>query len=242
MSVCEVCGEQLEHAVDANGIIMTAPRKCRCERDEEERVAKLQRERDKAARMRKSVVRCFGFNCAPRTFGDDDGMNAKVSDVSRRYVDRFNDVDFGLLFFGACDQGKTFLCECIASSLLSAGYDVIMRSVPEIVRIAQKDGFDDWAEPYINCDLLILDDLGAERETSFAKEAVYSIVDSRYRRNAKMLVSTNLTRDELQAPKDVSCSRIYGRILERCLPVEFERIRKRSTRQNYDSMRAKLGL
>jgi len=70
-------------------------------------------------------------------------------------------------------------------------------------------------------DLLIIDDLGAERNTDYAMEQMFSIVDSRYRSGKPLIVTTNLKLDELKHPPDLAHDRIYDRILERCAPILF---------------------
>ena len=70
-------------------------------------------------------------------------------------------------------------------------------------------------------DLLIIDDLGAERNTGYTMEQMFSIVDSRYRSGKPLIVTTNLKLDELKHPPDLAHARIYDRILERCAPILF---------------------
>ncbi len=234
---CEVCGKPTAGiACIGQG---RAPIKLRCDCVQDEDGDK----REERQRIDRAYRKCFGIKgFKPKTFADDDGMNAEASKLARHYAERFGGLEFGLLLFGGTDQGKTFLCECIASGLIEQGHSVVMRSVPDVVRTAQQNSFEDWLEPFMHCDLLILDDLGAERTTQFAQEAVYAVVDGRYRREKKMLVSTNLTRGELQAAGDITSGRIYSRILERCLPFEVKSGRRRSTRERYDSFRKQLGV
>ena len=76
--------------------------------------------------------------------------------------------------------------------------------------------------------MLILDDFGMERGTEYGLEQVYNVVDSRYRSQKPLIVTTNLTLEELQHPEDTAHARIYDRLLEMCCPVFFtgENIRK----------------
>ena len=73
----------------------------------------------------------------------------------------------------------------------------------------------------LDYDLLIIDDLGAERNTEYALEQMFSIIDSRYRCNKPLIVTTNLKLNELKHPPDLARARIYDRILERCAPILF---------------------
>ena len=77
--------------------------------------------------------------------------------------------------------------------------------------------------------LLIIDDLGIERNSEFALEQVFNVIDSRYRSKKPLIVTTNLTLEELNNPADMAHSRIYDRILERCAPI---RINNRNIRKD----------
>ena len=70
-----------------------------------------------------------------------------------------------------------------------------------------------------NFPLLILDDFGMERGTEYGLEQVYNVVDSRYRSGKPLIVTTNLTLEELQNPEDTVHARIYDRLMEMCCPV-----------------------
>ena len=230
MRTCEVCGEPLEFQMPDGHTV-----ECRCS---------CQREPERPKGGWKSK-RCFGARhgrMASMTFDADDGNGGEAMRIARRYADRFPIGSDGLLLFGSSDQGKTFTAACIANALLSKGFGVVMRSVPEIVYHAQRSGFDDWLSDYRTCDLLVLDDIGAERTTGFAQETVYNVVDTRYSCGRPMVATTNLTREELFSPNDVVSRRIYGRLLEVCLPVEVDNGRKRSNRWNYERMRENLGI
>ena len=67
--------------------------------------------------------------------------------------------------------------------------------------------------------LLIIDDFGMERSTEYALEQIYNIVDSRYRSRKPLIVTTNLTSDEIRHPQDTAHARIYDRLLEMCVPI-----------------------
>ena len=69
--------------------------------------------------------------------------------------------------------------------------------------------------------LLIIDDLGIERNSEYALEQVYNVVDSRYLSRLPFIITTNLPLAELQAPKDLAHARIYDRVLECCTPICF---------------------
>ena len=70
--------------------------------------------------------------------------------------------------------------------------------------------------------LLIIDDLGIERNTDYATEQVYNVIDTRYRSGRPMIITTNIILDDLRNPNDLAHKRIYDRILERCTPILIE--------------------
>ena len=70
--------------------------------------------------------------------------------------------------------------------------------------------------------LLIIDDFGAERSTDYAMEQVFYVIDERYKTNLPLIVTTNLSLDDLDNPKDQAHQRIYDRLLAMCTPVRFQ--------------------
>lgn len=69
--------------------------------------------------------------------------------------------------------------------------------------------------------LLIIDDFGMERGTEYALEQIYNIIDSRYRSRKPLIVTTNLTLDEIRHPQGTAHARIYDRLLEMCVPISY---------------------
>ena len=67
--------------------------------------------------------------------------------------------------------------------------------------------------------LLILDDFGMERGTKYGLGQIYNVIDSRYRSGKPLIMTTNLTLEELQNPEDTAHARIYDRLTEMCCPV-----------------------
>ena len=109
-----------------------------------------------------------------------------------------------------------------------------------------------WAAPdkagYIadlcKYDLLILDDLGVERKSEYMQEMVYKIVNARYVAGTPVVVTTNLTPDELTKTADLGYARTYDRLLEKCLPIKVDgRSRRRAAAADtWGEMRRQLGM
>ncbi len=69
--------------------------------------------------------------------------------------------------------------------------------------------------------LLVIDDMGIERESQYTIETIYTVIDERYKSGKPFVITTNIQLDILKKPQDVEHARIYDRIMERCMPVYF---------------------
>lgn len=200
---------------------------CNCQKLERDAENERLRVMENQRRAEKARRRCFGdMGYSDYTFTKDDGKDAQNSRRMRNYSEHFAefyDKGQGLILFGGTGTGKSFHSACVANALMDRGYSVLMVSVPSLVSKIQRNAFGDYdplAEA-IKCDLLILDDLGAERGTEYAREQVYSVVDGRYSKNRPMIVSTNLTPQQMTTSDDITLQRIYSRIIERCFPLKY---------------------
>jgi DNA replication protein DnaC len=182
------------------------------------------------------------------TFSNDDLTNEKLTKAAQKYVENFSELrksGKGLLLYGNTGTGKTYAACEIANALIDKGYPVLVINFSEILNKLQgtfeKQEYIDSFDTY---QLLVVDDLGIERDTAYAKEQVYNIIDSRYRSGLPMIITTNLTMDKIKNPEDIENLRIYDRILERCFPIEVNggNRRRKAVRESYDTMKNILGL
>ena len=123
------------------------------------------------------------------------------------YARKFGSNLTSLFFNGSPGLGKTFLSACIAKVVSESGYSVVYDMASSLFLKFEEAKFmsiNDRAEPkedtnrILNCDLLILDDLGTELTTSFTISALYEIINTRLIYGKKTIVSSNLTIDELR--------------------------------------------
>ena len=118
--------------------------------------------------------------------------------------------------------GKSFIAGCIANALLDKGVPVLMTNFARLLN-KLTDMYSGDRNAYIDSfkryPLLIIDDLGMERNSEFVREQVFSVIDSRYRSQLPMIVTTNLSLEELKDPTDLPRTRIYDRVMERCMPI-----------------------
>lgn len=223
---CEKCGEPdvIRVKLLANWFSTTAM--CRCQKEAKAK----QEEEDARQAFRDEIVRNKSVAFTDRamqncTFEHDDGTNPGVRNIAVKYAEKFEKIKKsgkGLLFFGAVGNGKTFYAGCIANYLLDRGYKVLLTNIYRIEghmrHEADRDDYIDSLERY---DLLIIDDFGTERDTEYMNEIVFQIIDARYRSGLPMIITSNITAEELGRPEDIKNQRIYSRILDRCIPIEF---------------------
>lgn len=211
---------------------------CDCEvirmEENNERLERIRKERLHARRYKLS----FGSRKAAGRFEIDDGRQSETMMLVKDYADNFDNRSKngrGLLLFGSTGQGKTFAAECVANKLFDEGRNVIMRSLSQVVLEIQGAGFDseEYVDRLASCSLLILDDLGTERMTEFAQTSVFAVIDARYSARKPMVITTNLTGEELSQTDDLNRQRLFGRILERCMPIEFPEVRSRIEPKNF---------
>ena len=126
-----------------------------------------------------------------------------VYDVCAEYAHRFGRKPGNLLLFGAPGLGKTHLSAAIAREVSGRGYSVVYDTASHIFERfeSQKFGREDEAqedvERVLECDLLILDDLGTEMTTAFVQSALYQILNTRLMEKRSTIVNTNLTPTDL---------------------------------------------
>ena len=155
------------------------------------------------------------------TFERDDGRNPDALTICVEYVTKWDKMlqdNVGLLLYGGVGTGKTFFAGCIANALTERLVSVGATTLPKLISRLQTYPEDrlrilGMLERY---DFLVLDDLGAERDTSFAAEQTYLIIDTRYRVQKPVVITTNMSLEELRTPQNLAQERIYDRVLEMC--------------------------
>ena len=169
--------------------------------------------------------------------------NKKVFEMAKKYADRFQDMykkNQGLLLYGPVGTGKSFTAACIGNYLLDNAKPVIMTSFVKILQdIWENDREAEYITILNSASLLIFDDLGTERETDYALEKVYNIIDSRVRANKPMIITSNLELNDMMECEDIRKKRIYDRILECCYPmyVGGKSFRMMKAAQRFDEMK-----
>lgn len=125
--------------------------------------------------------------------------------ICKRYAQEFTPESGNLLFTGATGLGKTFLSACIARTVADRCFSVVYDTATHLFSDfeLQKFGADTEenrkrTNKYLECDLLIIDDLGTEMTTQFTISALYTVVNTRMMENRAVIISTNLSDSELE--------------------------------------------
>lgn len=133
--------------------------------------------------------------------------------ICRDFSESFSGGERGLFMIGATGLGKTHLSLAIANRVIERGFSVIYGSVPELLRMLDNEQFGrsngDTMPLMTGCDLLILDDLGAENRTDRNISMLYEIINARLNRSAALIVNTNFTAQEI---KERYQDRIWSRL------------------------------
>lgn len=233
IAVCETCGKPTEKIINwptcPGTERMIVHVMCDCEVKQREQEEREREQYEKMRRIEKlrnlSLMDDLYRNARFSTY-----RNTPENEQARRcaglYVEKFDVMrknGEGLLFYGPVGTGKTYTAACIANELIDRGIAVVVTS---FVKILQKIQGDSAAENKImrivdKVDLLIIDDLGTERNTDYALEKVYNIIDARTRTEKPMILTTNLMLGSIINATETKYQRIYDRIVERCYPVEI---------------------
>ena len=151
----------------------------------------------------------FKLDYYPDSFDRDLGVNIrsvmeKTLLSCRQYAFSFTEKSGNLLFSGDTGLGKTFLSACVARTVADRGYSVVYESAGHLFSNLERAKFSndeaarDMTKKYNDCDLLIIDDLGTEMPGQFTTAALYSLINDRLLWGKPMIISTNLTVEDMK--------------------------------------------
>lgn len=224
---CGKCRTKRETKINYGGKERTVPCVCQCRSEEikkqrardeyEEKMQRVERLRNNS--LMKSKYRDARFSSFIKT-----KENEKAYSVAKKYVEQFDKMmanNQGILFWGNVGTGKSYSAACIANALMDNMVTVAMTSFVEILQNLQNAQIDEgtYLKKFNEVKLLIIDDLGTERSTDYALEKVYNVIDGRYRSKMPLILTTNMTLDEMMRTSDIRYKRVYDRIFEMCYPV-----------------------
>lgn len=168
--------------------------------------------------LREQSFESFSLDYYKNTRSNYENMSRVLSEA-KGFASKFKGKNSGnLALFGGTGLGKTHISSAIAKTLIDNGYDVMYTTAIGMMSDFEYQRFGTTASPetspvsrYFDCDLLIIDDLGTEISNQFSITTIYSVLDTRLKTGKSILISTNLTPDEMRKRYwDRITSRIVG--------------------------------
>jgi DNA replication protein DnaC len=182
--------------------------------------------------LEKENFQTFNIDIFPDEIPEGERMSPRenmlyILSICEGFVNNFEEKnDENLLFYGSTGLGKTFLCNCIAKSLLDKNKIVIYQTAFKILEIIERHRFSNSSDRFededydllFEADLLIIDDLGTELSNTFTNAEIFNIVNTRILSGKKTIISTNLSPKEIS---DNYSDRVFSRVLEKFIPLKF---------------------
>ena len=220
---CPVCGEPTARLVKFGDGYMTLPLACKCKR-EEQAAFESEVKRNKEIFRNGEIIRNGYLDpyYAELTFEKDDSPDSKPSKDLRRYADKWEQMkekNIGLLLMGSYGTGKTFYASAIANEVRRQGDYVLIGTLSKLIQSMNDDyGHDkaEWENKIKTYPLMVIDDLGVERDTDYSYEQIENIIDLRYRSHLPVIVTTNINVTDLANLNDVRKERVWSRLREMC--------------------------
>lgn len=211
---------------------------CNCLDEKEKEMMILEEKKLDRERKHNRIKKFKDISVVDSKFDDARFENADMTDEHMKpclkYAENFliKDTSLGMALFGQPGNGKTFATACIGNYLMDAGKTVLALSVSSYLTKLKEfnKGEENLILKYVSeCDLLIIDDLGSEflkKDESWTLEKIFMLIDTRYRANKPLIISTNLGINEdpkkCELTKFYTCNgkpRISDRIKEMCYPM-----------------------
>lgn len=200
---------------------------CECEVKAE----KAENERQKQREQQERIDRIMGMSNLGDRFRDasfDNWVHEELTEpVFKRmfqYADSFSrKTDAGICIYGRPGNGKSHLAAAVVNCVIKRGYTAVFIEAPELFRKIRATYNGDGDEAKIMhwlsvCDLLVLDDAGAEKPSDWVQEKCYQIINDRYKNHKPMILTTNTV--DMSGLEDVVGYRAYDRLVEMCVPVK----------------------
>ena len=236
-TACPICGAPYRTLHLGSKAILVST--CECLRKEaEERLRERILAEERTARLRASGLTPRLLLARLENFEEDPGKERALK-LAREFLHRWPDQksephSSGILFWGRPGVGKSHLAAAIANALLERGESPLFLNVVEFLNslrdlYREEESEASEMERATQAELLILDDLGAEKATEWVLEKIYQLINRRYESLLPMIATTNLDLNSLER---MLGERTFGRLVEMCLPVEVsgEDYRKRIAR------------
>lgn len=216
---CAKCGQPRQRKGSTNNDFERGkvfPVICKCQEEEKER--ERQAENRKAAN--KLRAECLPKALRKCTFEKSD-TSSKAAKIAQVYAANWQELNYGLAFWGNVGSGKSFLAACIANALIDQNIKVKYITAASLVNgfSAAGNSRELLMSEIENAPLLIIDDLGAEYASGYTQAILCDAIEARKNSEKPLIVTTNYSFAEMDNAKDGAQERMFDRISEACRPV-----------------------
>lgn len=181
--------------------------RCLCDCEEREREKS---EEEKERKQWEAITREWVSGYENMTVDRDIGTAPMRA--AKKIIENWEEIRYhglGIALYGGTGTGKTFAAAAIANAVIKKGYRAWMATASKMVDMYMVDK--DIVESRLrHFDLVVIDDLGAQRETEYAGQRIYDILDTRFNSGLPTIITTNI---DLGKPSN---DRIYSRIIGAC--------------------------
>lgn len=228
LKYCKICNSPKQCKITFQGEEMIVGCACKCVDEVQnkiEQAKQLQRVND----LKRNVV---DTKYHEMTFEKSD-TEIKFAEKYVENFEKYKKENIGLMLIGNTSTGKTYAAACIANALCENLTSVYMAT--ELYLIRKLEDFKTYDETYnkiSNCSLLIIDEMGVESQTDYKLEQLENLIDIRYRSNKPLIITSNITLNQIKECTDIRLKRTYERLKEMCHPIVMNGESRRVTKAN----------
>lgn len=165
----------------------------------------------------------LGKRFGTRTFDNfDTTENGNAYEICKRYVEQkvYDTEKCGLIICGSYGTGKTHLVASIANYSVENGiptlFDTYGGHLEHLKAEFGSEGEPRYLNLMRNVDMLILDDVGKEKQTEWSQSVMFDVVNHRYENMKPILITSNFNSRELEQYFGEAC---YSRLIEMCYAI-----------------------
>lgn len=206
------------HCPDCKDTGFIGSRRCKCHKE-------LLRDIERENLSKIAPIDDCTFDTFKTEYYPDVDRAEKIRANCLKYATNFTTNSKSIIFYGGTGLGKTHLSLAIANVAINRGYSVVYGTAQNILNDLQNENFGRtdniryYERAVLNCDLLIIDDLGTEFKSAYTVAELYNIINSRILAKLPTIISTNSTPQELEEKYD---QRVTSRIIGEYAPLVLQ--------------------
>ncbi len=215
---CHKCNTPRQCVIDiGDGETLKPPCLCQCRTEARDNAIAEEKARKEAERLeirRRKYIRVEKL--LSFTFEQDKQPESKYTEIFKRYVKKWEQIkaeNIGLVLWGETSRGKSFYAGCICNALIDMGVVAYAETEPNIIdKLFDAPDKSKYIHRLANYPLLLIDDFGTVRNTEYAQEQIFKIIDERYKANLPTIITTNFSPARFDKPESLTEQRIFERI------------------------------